>query len=376
MKAVPARARSLGSASTGGARRRRWGWRRARARPRGLEERLAELGRLVSVLLVDEDDEGVGLVLLIARGVGGGDGGGVVADGGRAGGDVEGHLWKTNRAGRRATGRHARGRSARWRPRDGAPRPPRRRSTTRRWCPRGRRSEPRRTRRRRRSRPRCTGGSAPPPPPRVVQQLVGHLQRHARVAARADPSGGGVQLVRIVQMRGLLPTSPPSAQRHRERRARRERAPSRIPQQREKCATGENLSRARRQAASPVDFRTQLCHSNVLVSPSSTLRARGPLAPGIITTPNLRSHLVPSSSPRLRVVAGCSRPRSLPDALVPLVSLPLGEDPSNLRGGVQVEVLRALPTFDARQAESGTVFLRGRWGERAKSAGLSRPEGG
>ena len=66
---------------------------------------------------------------------------------------------------------------------------------------------------------------------------------------------------------------------------------------------------------------------------------------------------------------------ALPDALVPLVSLPLGEDPSNLRGGVQVEVLRALPTFDARQAEGGTVFLRGRWGERAKSAGSSRPEG-
>lgn len=66
---------------------------------------------------------------------------------------------------------------------------------------------------------------------------------------------------------------------------------------------------------------------------------------------------------------------ALPDAIVPFVSLPLGEDPSNLRGGVEVEVLRALPTFDARQTESGTVFLRGRWGERAKSAGSSRPEG-
>ena len=39
---------------------------------------------------------------------------------------------------------------------------------------------------------------------RVVQQLVGHLQRHTRVAARADPSGSGVQLVHIVQMRGLF----------------------------------------------------------------------------------------------------------------------------------------------------------------------------
>ena len=66
---------------------------------------------------------------------------------------------------------------------------------------------------------------------------------------------------------------------------------------------------------------------------------------------------------------------AFPDALVPLVSLPLCEDPANLRGGVQVEALRALPTLDARQTESGTEFLRGWRGERAKSAGLSRQEG-
>ena len=90
-------------------------------------------------------------------------------------GTSRGTLLKTNRAGRRAT-RRTRGRSARWRPRRGAPRPPRRRNTSRRWCPLSTNSRIE------------AGGASPAAPEGALEAPPASLHRRARAAATATAS--------------------------------------------------------------------------------------------------------------------------------------------------------------------------------------------
>ena len=76
-----------------------------------------------------------------------------------------------------------------------------------------------------------------------------------------------------------------------------------------------------------LDFRTRLCHSNVLISPSSMLRARRLTRNRChhdIESPISPSQILLASSPSRGLHSSITlHPTAFPDALAPLVSLPL-----------------------------------------------------